>query len=456
MQTNFSQRQLSDPHTAEADRILRSCIHCGLCTANCPTYVLLGDERDGPRGRIDFIKDMMEEDKRPSNETRTHIDRCLSCLACMSACPSRVDFMHLMTIARMRMEKLRARGLKERVLRRFLAAVLPEPKRFRMALTAANIIRPLQPMFQKLGLVSLVALLQLAPKRRPPRPKYSGPGTAATTGERRKRVILLGGCTQLVLRPQINDATIRLLARRGVDVEVAAHTGCCGELASQLGRHGDAIAHAKRNIDAWWRVFEKGRVDAIIMNTSGCGTMVKDYAYLLRNVANYGMRAERVSQLACDITEFLAGYDMGPPKRWSSLKVAYHAACAMEHGQEVRSEPRTLLQDAGYAIAEVPDGGICCGAAGSYNVLQPDLANKLRDRKIVGIESVRPDLVATGNIGCITHLQNQTELPFVHTVELLDWAYGGPVPLGLERFKEFVSEVPEATLSETELELEHG
>ncbi len=451
MQTNFSARQLLDPQVADADRILRSCIHCGLCTATCPTFVLLGDERDSPRGRIDLIKDLLETDRRPSKDIRRHIDRCLSCLSCMTTCPSSVDYMHLVSIARARIEQTRTRGMMERLLRRFLATVLPQPKHFRKALVAANLARPLRPLFKKIGFTSLVAMLDLAPKGRLSRPKFSGPGTAATTGKRRKRVILLAGCTQQVLRPEINDATIRLLARRGVDVEVAANAGCCGALVEQLGRRAEAVGQAKRNVDAWWRVFEKGPVDAIIVNASGCGTMVKDYVQVLQGEANYAMRADRISQLACDITEFLAGYDMGPPKRWSSLKVAYHSACAMEHGQEVRSEPRALLRDAGYALAEVPNGHICCGSAGSYNILQPELADELRARKIANIESVKPDLVATGNIGCISHLQHGTELPFVHTVELLDWAYGGPVPRGLERFKEFVSEVPEPGMPELEL-----
>lgn len=451
MRTNFSARQLLDPQVADADRILRSCIHCGLCTATCPTFVLLGDERDSPRGRIDLIKDLLETDRRPSIDIRRHIDRCLSCLSCMTTCPSSVDYMHLIAIARARIEQTRTRGLRERLLRRFLATVLPQPRHFRRTLVAANLARPLLPLFKKLGLTSLVAMLDLAPKGRLSRPKFSGPGTAATTGKRRKRVILLVGCSQQVLRPEINDATIRLLARRGVDVEVAANAGCCGALVEQLGRRAEAVAQARRNVDAWWRVFEKGPVDAVIVNASGCGTMVKDYAHVLQGEANYAMRADRISQLACDITEFLAGYDMGPPKRWSSLKVAYHSACAMEHGQEVRSEPRALLRDAGYALAEVPNGHICCGSAGSYNILQPELAGELRARKIANIESVKPDLVATGNIGCISHLQNGTELPFVHTVELLDWAYGGPVPRGLERFKQFVSEVPEPGMPELEL-----
>ncbi|MGD9829901.1 MAG: glycolate oxidase subunit GlcF [Hyphomicrobiaceae bacterium] len=442
MQTNFTTEQRADPRIAEADRILRRCVHCGLCTATCPTYLVLGDERDSPRGRIYLIKDMLEGERKASGEVRFHVDRCLSCLSCMTTCPGGVDYMHLVDIARAHIEETGSRSLKSRLVRNMLAAVVPHPNRFRMAIKASAFGRPFIPLFRRLGLEEIAAMLELAPTRAPGKAKFDGPGTAVTKEERRKRVILLAGCAQQVLRPEINDATIRLLARRGIDVEVAANAGCCGALVHHMGRERAAIEQAKRNVDAWTHVMEKGPVDAIIMNASGCGTMVKDYGHLLKREEGYGDRAEQISALTKDVTEFLAGYDLGPPHRWSSLRVAYHSACSMQHGQRVTDEPRQLLRKAGYTVVEVPEGHICCGSAGTYNILQPRLAGELKARKVRNIETAKADLVATGNIGCITQLQTGTDLNVVHTVELLDWAYGGPIPHGLEKFQKFVRDVP--------------
>jgi glycolate oxidase iron-sulfur subunit len=253
---------------------------------------------------------------------------------------------------------------------------------------------------------------------------------------------MLAGCAQQVLRPEINDATIRVLARSGVDVEVAPGAGCCGALVHHMGREQAAIAMAKANIDAWLRVMDKGPVDAVIVNASGCGTTVKDYGHLLAREPEYADKAKRISDLTRDVTEFMSDYDMGPPKRWSSLRIAYHSACSMQHGQRITDEPKALLRKAGFTVVEVPEGHICCGSAGTYNILQPDLAKQLRDRKVANIKSVRPDIIAAGNIGCITQIAQGTETPIVHTVELIDWAYGGPVPRGLESFARLVTDVP--------------
>ena len=273
--------------------------------------------------------------------------------------------------------------------------------------------------------------------------RFEGPGTAATAGERRARVILLAGCAQQVLRPDINDATIRLLARRGVDVEVAPGAGCCGALVQHMGREAAAIEMAKKNVDAWTRVMEKrGPIDAVIINTSGCGTTVKDYAHLLAGEKDYAEKAAKIASLARDVTEFMAGYDMGPPVRWSSLRVAYHSACSMQHGQRIFDEPRKLLRNAGFTVLEVPESHLCCGSAGTYNIMQPEIAAQLRDRKVGNIESVRPDVVAAGNIGCITQLAGGMGIPIAHTAELLDWAYGGPTPRGLEALEVHVTDVP--------------
>jgi len=443
MQTNFRPEQLNNARIAEADSILRRCVHCGLCIAVCPTYVLLGDERDSPRGRIYLIKDMLENGRAASAELQTHIDRCLSCLSCMSICPSGVDYMHLVDLARGHIEQTRHRNLKEQFVRRLLAGILPHPARFRLALQLAPLGRPFVGLLRRLGLKEIAAMIDLAPSVLPPSPKFEGPGTAATDEERRARVILLTGCAQQVLRPGINDATIRLLARRGVDVVVSAGAGCCGALTYHLGAEEAAARYAKRNVDAWSKEMAKGPVDAIIVNASGCGTMVKDYGHLLKPELEYAPRAQRISELSRDICEFVGTYELGPPKRWSSLRVAYHPSCSLLHGQGVVDEPRELLVKAGFGVVDIPEAHICCGSAGTYNILQPELAGALRERKVKNIKRVKADVVATGNIGCITQLAGQLDVPVVHTVELLDWAYGGPVPQGLEPLARFMSDVPE-------------
>lgn len=443
MQTNFSREQLAQPHLAEAEKILRRCVHCGLCTAVCSTYVVLGDERDSPRGRIYLIKDMLENDRPASPEVQHHVDRCLSCLSCMTTCPGGVDYMHLVDIARVHIKETGTRPLSERFVRSLLAKVVPYPERFRLALKAAPLGRPFLPLMRRLKLDPLAAMVELAPDKIPGMPRFEGPGVAETEMNRRARVIMLAGCAQQVLRPDINDATIRLLARRGVDVVVANGAGCCGALVHHMGREKDALDQARRNVDAWWKEIKREPVDAIIINASGCGTTVKDYGHMLRNDEAYAEKAQRISDLTKDITEFTIDCDLGPPKRYSSLRVAYHSACSMQHGQGITEEPKELLTKAGYTVVDVPEGHICCGSAGVYNILQSEIATTLRVRKIENIRKSKPDLVATGNIGCITHLAKELDIPIAHTVELMDWAYGGPVPRGLEQLKDFVSDVPQ-------------
>jgi glycolate dehydrogenase iron-sulfur subunit len=445
MQTSFTPKQLKNPRLAEVDKILRRCVHCGFCIATCPTYVLLGDERDSPRGRIYLMKEMFEHDRRASPEVQRHVDRCLSCLSCMTTCPSGVDYMHLVDYARAHIEDTGKRGIRERMARALIAGTLPYPERFRLALRAARFARPFIGLLRRLGFRELAAMLELAPAGLLRSGSFAGPGTAATKTERLRRVILLAGCAQQVLRPEINDATIRLLARRGVDVEVAPGAGCCGALVHHLGREAAAIAMAKRNVDAWTRVIDKGDpVDAVVVNASGCGTTVKDYGHLLAREPKHAERAAKIAGMARDVTEFIGSYDLGPPKRWSSLRVAYHSACSMQHGQRIVDEPRKLLRNAGFTVVEIPEGHLCCGSAGSYNLLQPAIAADLRERKVDNIKSVRPDLVATGNIGCLTQLASGMDIPIAHTVELLDWAYGGPMPRGLEALAKHVKDVPEA------------
>jgi glycolate oxidase iron-sulfur subunit len=442
MQTNFTAAQLQDPDIREAERILRRCVHCGFCTATCSTYVLDGDERDSPRGRIYLMKDMFEGQKAASDTVKHHVDRCLSCLSCMTTCPSGVDYMHLVDLARTHIDKTGQRTFKERMLRSLLAFVVPYPDRFRLALKLSALGRPFMPVMRRIGLPEMAAMLELAPRALPKLPKYEGPGTAETKGEKRGRVIMLAGCAQQVLRPTINDATIRFLARGGVDVVVAAGAGCCGALVHHMGKEHDAHAAVKRNVDAWTKEIEKGPVDAIIINASGCGTTVKDYGYMLRNDPEYAEKAKRISALTKDITEFAANFDLGPPVRWSSLTVAYHSACSLQHGQRVTDEPKLLLKRAGFTVVDIPEGHICCGSAGTYNILQPEMAGRLKERKVANIKKAKPDIVAAGNIGCITQLASGMDYPIAHTAELLDWAYGGPVPPGLERMSGFVTDVP--------------
>jgi glycolate oxidase iron-sulfur subunit len=445
MQTRFTPEQLADPRIAEADRILRRCVHCGLCTAACPTYVVLGDERDSPRGRIYLIKDMLEHatEQAPTQQVRHHLDRCLTCLSCMSTCPSGVDYMHLVDGARAHIEATTTRSFKDQALRRLLAFILPYPTRFRLALKLVPIAKPFAKLFDRFGFKELSVMLALAPPvLRGREGRFAGPGTAVTHGERRARVILMTGCVQPVLRPDINDATIRLLARRGVDVVVAHGAGCCGALVQHMGREEEARQHARRNIDAWSKEIARGEIDAIIVNASGCGTTVKDYGHMLRGDPAYAERAERISALAKDVSEFLHEYRLGAPERWSSLRVAYHSACSLQHGQRIHDEPRGLLKQAGFAVVDVPEGHICCGSAGTYNILQPEISGQLKKRKLKNIQSTRADVVAAGNIGCMTHLEDGLDIPVVHTVELLDWAYGGPVPVGLDHLRDFVTDVP--------------
>ncbi|MEM7620043.1 MAG: glycolate oxidase subunit GlcF [Pseudomonadota bacterium] len=421
--------------------IIDSCVQCGLCTASCPTYLLLQDERDGPRGRISMIKDMLAQDQAPSQHIKTHIDRCLSCHSCMSSCPSQVDYMHLIDAARLHIETKSSRSLKDRFIRLILSKILPHPGRFRFALLLAVFLRPFRNLFKYLGLKEVRAMLELAPSTPLVSAQFSSGGIAKPNKSRTKRVVLVSGCVQQILRPQINDATLRLLARQGVEVILPPLEKCCGGLAHNLGHRRDAIKSAQNNIDVWYDLMQYESLDAIIFHTAGCGAMVKDYSTLLQDDPAYARRANDISALAQDITEFLANYDQDAPHRWSSIKVAYLGACALEHTQRIHEQPRALLQHAGYTVLEIPESHICCGSAGTYNILQPDLSQDLQQRKIKNIESVKPDIIAAGNIGCISHLKQKTEIPIVHTVELIDWALGGPCPEGLESLREKVTDV---------------
>jgi glycolate dehydrogenase iron-sulfur subunit len=425
MQTNFSLAQLADADTQEANKIIRTCVHCGFCNATCPTYLELGDELDGPRGRIYLIKDMLENDRVPSERVVKHIDRCLSCYACMTTCPSGVHYGHLVDQARHRIEERYHRPLMDRVVRAFIAAVLPRPALFRLALAGAALAKPLRNLLP----ARLRAMLALAPDR----PSSPSPMLHAQVfpaeGTRKYRIAVFRVCAQEVLAPRIDEATIRLLTRHSCEVVIVEGQACCGSLTHHMGRDSRGMMRAA--IDALTREIDARGLDAIVSNVSGCGATIKEYGYIFRDEPAYAEKAARVSLLARDVSEFVAGLTLKPvtvPK----LRIAYHAACSLQHGQRVLAEPKSLLAAAGFIVLEVPEAHICCGSAGTYNMLQPELSAALRARKQKNIASTTPDAVATGNIGCITQIALGGDYPVLHLVELLDWATGGPLPAALE------------------------
>jgi glycolate oxidase iron-sulfur subunit len=427
MQTTFTEEQLKDTGTARANEILRTCVHCGFCTATCPTYQVLGDELDSPRGRIYLIKDMLENERVPDENTVKHIDRCLSCLTCMTTCPSGVHYMHLVDHSREYIEKNYDRPWHDKALRWILARILPYPMRFRVALLLAKIGKPFAPLIPD---ARLRAMLAMAPKTIPPVSRNDDPQSFAPTAPRRKRVALMTGCAQKALNTDINDATIRLLTRLGCEVVVAEGAGCCGALTHHMGKTTESHGTAGKNIRAWAREMDGDGLDAIVINTSGCGTTVKDYDHMFRETDLAG-DAARVAGIAMDISEVLMTLDLpeGAPK---DLRVAYHAACSLQHGQQIKTHPKTLLKRAGFEVVEPADSHLCCGSAGTYNLMQPEISGQLKARKIRTLEAKQPDIIAAGNIGCMMQIGSGTDVPIVHTVELLDWATGGPKPPALQ------------------------
>ncbi|CUH98667.1 glycolate oxidase subunit GlcF [Leisingera aquaemixtae] len=437
MQTTFTEQQLQDPGTKRANEILRTCVHCGFCTATCPTYQVLGDELDSPRGRIYLIKDMLENERVPDAKTVKHIDRCLSCLACMTTCPSGVHYMHLVDHARAYIEKHYDRPWSDKALRWLLARILPYPSRFRLALMGAKLARPFKGLLPD---PRLRAMLEMAPKHIPPVSRNDDPQSFAPAVPRKKRVALMTGCAQKALNTDINDATIRLLTRLGCEVVVAKGAGCCGALTHHMGREDESHATAAKNIRAWAAEMDGQGLDAIVINTSGCGTTVKDYGHMFRNEP-LAADAARVSAIAMDISELLMQLEL-PEGADKGLTVAYHAACSLQHGQQIKTHPKTLLKRAGFTVVEPADSHLCCGSAGTYNLMQPEISAELKARKVKTLEAKTPDLIAAGNIGCMMQIGSGTELPIVHTVELLDWATGGPQPPALTAPGKRAPEVP--------------
>ncbi|MCP4932846.1 MAG: glycolate oxidase subunit GlcF [bacterium] len=439
MKTSYSPEQLKDPLVSHSETIMRKCVQCGLCTATCSSYVILGDERASPRGRINLINRMMKNNENPSKASIGFLDNCLTCLSCMTTCPSGVDYVHLIDMARARINKKARRKLSTRVTRSLLAGLLPYPARMKMAMKLGRLARPLTEGFQKLGMTSIAGMLDALPQKSARSPRYEKRTPA--NDKRQKLVAMLPGCSNDLLRPSINEATVALLSRMGIEVIVPSGLGCCGTIEHHLGEEEKAIRSAKRNVDVLSKLHDEQPLDAIVITASGCGSMLKDYAHLLRNDEGYAKRAADIAELTHDVSEVLTAITMLAPTQWSDIKVAYHGSCSLEHGQQITKEPRSLLSKAGYTVLEVPEGHICCGSAGTYSIMQPVISKALLTRKLDNIDKIEPDIIAAGNIGCINHMATKSNTPIVHTIELLNWAYGGECPAELKHLEERIQKI---------------
>ena len=426
MYTNFTSEQLSHPDMDDVNDALTRCLQCGYCAEICPTYQLTGDENENSRGRVKLIKEMLEKGSRPDEKTVRHIDRCMSCLACMSTCPSFVNYMRLVDHAREYIEDNYQRPLLDRLQRWTLAKVLPNPDLFRLAINGARLVKPLA--FTMPG--NFRNMMDFIPDKLPPPSPNDSPQVFPAIGERKQRVALMTGCAQKALNTDINDATIRILRRHGCEVVVAEGAACCGALTYHMGKAKDSRVAAASNIQAWMKEVNGAGLDAIVINTSGCGTVIKEYGHMFRNDA-LAEDAVKISSLAKDISELLSKIELGN-KLKPDMRVAYHATCSLQYGQRVRFAPKKLLKKAGFTVIESRDAHTCCGSAGTYNLLQPEVSLQLKERKVKALQEGRPDAIAAGNIGCMVQIGSGTELPVVHTVELLDWVTGGPVPRALE------------------------
>ena len=430
MQTNFTEDQLKNKDNKSSEKILRKCVHCGMCNATCPTFNLLGDELDGPRGRIYLIKEMIEKKKAPTKKVVSHIDKCLSCYSCMTTCPSGVNYMHLIDHGRNYVEKNYQRPFYQRLFRNFLSKTLPKPKIFKFLIFFAKIGQ----LFKFLLPGNLKSMLDAAPKKIQSKTLKFQKVYKAERKKPTARVALLIGCVQRVVSPQINESTIRILTRHGVEVTTMPEIECCGSLNHHLGKEELAKETFKKNINMWYDEYLKNGLDAIISNTSGCGTTLKDYGFVFRDDNELKKKAKKISELTKDITEFLdqnLKLSFKSDKIIKKYNIAYHSACSMQHGQKVHKQPIDLLEKTGNKIFNIPDGHICCGSAGTYNILQSDIAKKLLKQKVENINKVKPDFISTGNIGCIMQITNGTKIPILHTVEVIDWYTGGPKPKSL-------------------------
>lgn len=423
MRTRFTDAQRADPEIAASEAAIRKCVHCGFCTATCPTYVLLGDERDSPRGRIAMIQNMLEIGGAPDPAAVRHIDRCLSCLACTTTCPSGVDYAQLIDHGRAHIATHYRRPWVDRQIRRLIAAVLPYPQRFRTAMRLAPAGRLLRPVLDRIGaLRPLAAMLDLAPRVLPA-------AQIAVPTMHVPRVLMLRGCAERVLAPQIKAATIRLLDRMGIGVDFVDDV-CCGALVHHIGDDAAARDFARANIVAWETALARRAYDAIIVTASGCGSQIKAYGKLFAHDERWSARAETVAALARDWSEVVASHPMPPIVAGREIRVAWQAPCSLQHGQHIDA-PRALLVAAGFAVIDPREPHLCCGSAGTYNILQSEIATQLRDRKRAALDATGADIIASSNIGCITQLARGA-VPVVHSVELIDWATGGPRPAAID------------------------
>ena len=429
MQTNFTEEQLKIEDNKSSEKIFKKCVHCGMCNATCPTFNLLGDELDGPRGRIYLIQDMLENEKKPTPNIVKHIDRCLSCYSCMTTCPAEVNYMHLIDHGRKYIEKNYERPFFDRIIRNFLSKTLPDQKLFKLSIFLAKLGKPLKFLFPS----KIKSMMDLIPTSFPKKVIKIKEIYKTKNKKRIARVALLTGCVQKEISPQINESTIRILNRHGVEVIVPKKIRCCGSLNHHLGKNDDANQDFINNINIWYDEYLKGNLDAILSNTSGCGTTMKDYAFIFRDNKKMKKKAKKISELTKDVSEYLSeNLNLKFKKKEKKLRIAYHSACSMQHGQKVHEDPIKLIKQTGNEVLEIPNGHICCGSAGTYNMLQTEIADELLNQKIINIEKIKPDIISTGNIGCISQISNGTKIPILHTVELIDWYTGGPKPKILE------------------------
>ncbi len=425
MQTNFTEEQLEQKDNKSSEKIIKKCVHCGMCNATCPTFNLLGDELDSPRGRIYLIQDMLENEKKPTANIVKHIDRCLSCYSCMTTCPAGVNYMHLIDHGRKYIEKNYERSFFDKIIRNFLSIVLPNNKLFKLSSLLVKIAKP----FKLLLPSKIKDMMDLMPTFFPKKMLKEKEIYSPRGKKKISRVALLTGCVQKEISPQINEATIRILNRHGVEVIVPKKIKCCGSLNHHLGKNEDANIDFVNNINVWYDEYLKGNLDAILSNTSGCGTTIKDYGFIFRNNREMKKKAQKISELTKDVSEYLLdNLKLNFKKKEKNFRIAYHSACSMQHGQKVHSQPIDLLSKTKNEILEIPDGHLCCGSAGTYNILQPKIAKQLLKDKVKNIEGLKPEIIATGNIGCITQISNGTNIPILHTIEILDWYTGGPKP----------------------------
>jgi len=403
MQTNLADFIRNTPDGDEADAILRKCVHCGFCTATCPTYQLLGDELDGPRGRIYLMKQMVEG-APVTKSTLTHLDRCLTCRSCETTCPSGVQYGRLVEVGRKHAEKIVPRPLRQRLMRRFLAGFLPRRMLFSPVMRVAQQMRALLPR----------RVRDKVPVRQRP--------LAWPTAKHTRKMLMLAGCVQPAMMPNINTATARVLDALGIETVVAPQAGCCGAIRLHLGYVDDALDDVRANIDAWWPYVEQG-VEAIVMNASGCGATVKEYAHLLRNDPAYADKARRIAELTRDLSEILPAFQdqlMAATRKRGIRTVAYHPPCTLQHGQQLRGGAEKVLAALGLDVRLPVDSHLCCGSAGTYSITQPRLSYTLRNQKVERLKQLEPQLIVSANIGCIAHLQSGTTIPVTHWIELVE------------------------------------